>query len=81
MAYNARSQSRSTSAKKTFAKEGAISAKSSSEKIVACRERLGGKHAAQDERRRKDLGSFYSPPTMEFDGHGTPRLTGRSRMT
>src|SRR5467141_4029335 len=33
MAYNARSQSRSTSAKKTFAKEGAISAKSRAKKL------------------------------------------------
>src|SRR6266849_3672141 len=46
------------------------SRKERGEKIVARRERLGGKHAAQDERRRKDWAASFHHLPRKFDSHG-----------
>src|SRR6266404_9281307 len=56
--------------KKKRRQGGRSSRKQRTEKTVARRGRLGGKHAAQDERRRKDWAASFHHLPRKFDGHG-----------
>src|SRR5439155_26006089 len=48
--------------------------KERNEKIVTRREHLGGKHAAQDDCRRKDWAASFHYLSRKFYGHGRGRL-------
>src|SRR5882672_1606642 len=56
--------------KKNRRQGGRSSRKQRTEKTVARRGRLGGNHAAQDERRRKDWAASFHHLSRKFCGHG-----------